>query len=123
MRCSTTWCGWAGRTAIRRYFTREEMIAAFDIADVNKSASAFNPEKLLWLNQQHMMRAPVAHARGGPALAAASAWVSPQTIRRLLEGVANAQRERARTLSEMARNSVFFFRDFETYDERRPAST
>ncbi len=38
-------------------FTREEMIAAFDIHDVNKAASAFNPEKLLWLNQQHMMRA------------------------------------------------------------------
>src|SRR5207302_8555423 len=38
-------------------FTREEMIAAFDIYDVNKSASAFNPEKLLWLNQQHMTRA------------------------------------------------------------------
>ncbi|NBP54897.1 MAG: glutamate--tRNA ligase, partial [Actinobacteria bacterium] len=37
-------------------FTREEMIAAFDIADVNKAASAFNPEKLLWLNQQHLMR-------------------------------------------------------------------
>src|SRR6202161_2142206 len=40
-------------------FTREEMIAAFDIKDVNKAASAFDPEKLLWLNQQHMMRAPV----------------------------------------------------------------
>ena len=38
-------------------FTREEMIAAFDIGDVNKAASAFNPEKLLWLNQQHLMRA------------------------------------------------------------------
>src|SRR6478752_45069 len=38
-------------------FTREEMIAAFDMHDVNKAASAFNPEKLLWLNQQHMMRA------------------------------------------------------------------
>ena len=40
-------------------FTRDEMIAAFDIRDVNKAASAFNPEKLLWLNQQHMMRAPM----------------------------------------------------------------
>src|SRR5215470_13249145 len=37
-------------------FTRDEMIAAFDIHDVNKAASAFNPEKLLWLNQQHMVR-------------------------------------------------------------------
>ncbi len=33
------------------------MIAAFDIADVNKSASALNPDKLLWTNQQHMVRA------------------------------------------------------------------
>ncbi len=39
-------------------FTREEMIAAFDIAHVNKAASAFNPDKLLWLNQQHIMKAP-----------------------------------------------------------------
>ena len=36
----------------------------------------------------------------------------------LLEGVADAQRERARTLSEMAQNSLFFFRDFEAYDEK-----
>ena len=39
-------------------FTVEEMVRLFDIADVNKSASAFNVEKLSWLNQQHMMRAP-----------------------------------------------------------------
>src|ERR1700732_4883644 len=32
-------------------FTRAQMVAAFDIHDVNKAASAFNPEKLLWLNQ------------------------------------------------------------------------
>ena len=48
-------------------FTREELIAAFDIHDVNKAASAFNPEKLLWLNQQHMMRA--APAALGPTCA------------------------------------------------------
>ena len=34
----------------------EEMTQLFDIKDVNKSASAFNPDKLLWLNQQHIMR-------------------------------------------------------------------
>ena len=39
-------------------FTIEEMIRLFDIADVNKSASAFNGEKLAWLNQQHLMHAP-----------------------------------------------------------------
>src|SRR5271155_2455323 len=46
-------------------FSREEMIAAFDIRDVNKAAAAFNPEKLLWLNQQHMKRAPVGALAAG----------------------------------------------------------
>src|SRR5277367_917333 len=39
-------------------FSIEEMIRLFDIVDVNKSASAFNGEKLAWLNQQHMIRSP-----------------------------------------------------------------
>jgi glutamyl-tRNA synthetase len=98
-------------------FTREEMIAAFDIKDVNKAASAFNPEKLLWLNQQHMMRAPVGTLAAGlrTQIAALGTAVEDE---RLLEGVANAQRERARTLKEMAQNSLFFFREFEHYDEK-----
>ena len=36
----------------------------------------------------------------------------------LLEGVADAQRERARTFREMAKNSEFFFRDFDDYDDK-----
>jgi glutamyl-tRNA synthetase len=98
-------------------FSREQMIEAFDIKDVNKSASAFDPEKLLWLNQQHMMRAPLATLAAGlrARLAALGVAVDDE---RLLEGVAGAQRERARTLAEMARNSVFFFRDFDSYDDK-----
>ena len=42
-------------------FSLEEMTQLFDISDVNKSASAFNPDKLLWLNQQHIMRATPEH--------------------------------------------------------------
>ncbi len=51
-------------------FTREEMIAAFDIAHVGKAASAFNQEKLLWLNQQHINQGAAGHAGGGAAGAA-----------------------------------------------------
>jgi glutamyl-tRNA synthetase len=98
-------------------FSREQMIADFDIKDVNKSASAFNPEKLLWLNQQHMMRAPLATLAAGLRARLAALGV-PVDDERLLEGVAGAQRERARTLTEMARNSVFFFRDFDSYDDK-----
>jgi glutamyl-tRNA synthetase len=89
-------------------FTREEMIAAFDIHDVNKAASAFNPEKLLWLNQQHMMRAQPAALV--PHLRAQLRRLGLDGAdQRLLEGVILAQRERAKTMKEMAQNSRFFF--------------
>src|SRR6516162_8331126 len=89
-------------------FTRAEMIAAFDIHDVNKAASAFNPDKLLWLNQQHMVRAApaalVPHLRDQlRRIGCDSSDLS------LLEGVILAQRERTKTLKEMAHNSRFFF--------------
>jgi glutamyl-tRNA synthetase len=98
-------------------FSMEEMIQFFDIKDVNKSASAFNPEKLSWLNQQHMMKAPASLLAAGlrEQLARLDVHSDDQT---LLEGVANAQRERAKTLKEMAQNSLFFFRDFDSYDEK-----
>jgi glutamyl-tRNA synthetase len=91
-------------------FTREEMVAAFDIHDVNKAASAFNPEKLLWLNQQHMVRSPptalIPHLR-----AQLRRLGTDSSDEQLLEGVIVAQRERAKTLKEMAENSRFFFTD------------
>ncbi len=98
-------------------FSIEEMIRLFDIADVNKSASAFNVEKLTWLNQQHMMRAPA--SRIVPVLR----WhLEREGIQAAdeaqLEQIVLAQRERAKTVREMAVNSVFFFRAPTAYDEK-----
>jgi glutamyl-tRNA synthetase len=98
-------------------FTREEMIAEFDIKDVNKAASAFNAEKLLWLNQQHMMRTPVAQLATALREQLARLGLATDNMP-LLEGVVNAQRERAKTLKDMAQNSLFFFRDFDQYDDK-----
>ena len=93
------------------------LLAAFDIKDVNKAAAAFNPEKLLWLNQQQLMRAPMQVLV--PALRAQLAALGvTMADERLLEGVIHAQRERAKTLKEMAQNSLFFFRDFDTFDDQ-----
>ncbi len=89
-------------------FTREEMIGLFDVKDVNKAASAFNGEKLLWLNQQHMMKAPLAVLAAALAEQLARLGV-PAGDQSLLEGVANAQRERSKTLRDMAENSRYFF--------------
>src|SRR5580693_930560 len=44
----------------QEFFSLEDMVRLFDIADVNKSASTFDVNKLTWLNQQHMMRSPPA---------------------------------------------------------------
>jgi glutamyl-tRNA synthetase len=101
-------------------FTREEMIAAFDITHVGKAASAFNADKLLWLNAQHMMKAPVAQLASGLRDQLARLGVVTEN-QSLLEGVAEAQRERSRTLKEMAAGSVFFFRDIESYDVKAAA--
>ena len=94
----------------QEFFTREQMIAAFDIADVNKAASAFNNDKLLWLNQQHIMKAPVA-----TLVAALAEQLAVQGVtgcdEALLAGVVEAQRERSKTLKEMATASLFFFRE------------
>jgi glutamyl-tRNA synthetase len=98
-------------------FSIEEMVRLFDIVDVNKSASAFNVEKLTWLNQQHMMRAPA--SRVVPVLR----WqLERQGIEApndaQLEQIVLSQRERAKTVYEMALNSVFFFRAPTAYDEK-----
>jgi len=101
----------------QEYFTREEMIAAFDVRDINKAASALNLEKLLWLNQQHMIRAQpnelVPHLRWQLARLGVD---SPDDLK--LEGIVLAQRERAKTLKEMAQNSRFFFGDTVTLDTK-----
>lgn len=35
-------------------FTYEELVAAFDISKIQRAGAAFNEEKLLWLNKQHL---------------------------------------------------------------------
>ena len=89
-------------------FTREEMIAAFDIKDVNKAASAFNPDKLLWLNQQHIMRTPRAGLAKVLREQLALLGVDDADLE-LCGGVAEALRERAKTMKEMATSGLFFF--------------
>jgi glutamyl-tRNA synthetase len=98
-------------------FSIEEMIRLFDITDVNKSASAFNVEKLTWLNQQHMMRAPP--SRIVPVLRWHLDREGVQAADEAqLEQIVLAQRERTKTVREMAVNSVFFFRAPAAYDEK-----
>lgn len=107
--------GWAHGD--QEIFSTEEMIKLFDIADVNHSASAMNPDKLGWLNQHYIKE-------GSPELLGAElGWhferMGVETARGpSLADVVKANAERARTLKEMAENSVFFYQDFDEYEEK-----
>jgi glutamyl-tRNA synthetase len=92
----------------QEFFTREDMIRLFDIADVNKAASAFNPDKLLWLNQQHIIKAPISTLVSALRDQLALLGVHSEDAA-MLAGVAEALRERAKTMKEMAQSSLFFF--------------
>jgi glutamyl-tRNA synthetase len=100
-------------------FSLEEMVALFDLKDVNKSASALNPEKMAWTNQQHLMRAPVARLASELAIQLRARGLDPAG--RDLGAIVTAQRERAKTLAEMAENSAFFFVAPERYDAKAAA--
>ena len=98
-------------------FSLEEMTRLFDIDDVNKGASALNVDKMLWTNQQHIMRAsPERLALYLQPQLAALGIVTDDMHK--LAAVAKSQQERAKTLKEMAQNSVFFFQDVTSYDDK-----
>jgi len=98
-------------------FSREEMIELFELEKVNVSASTFNTDKLLWLNHQYIMNSDPEN------VAKHLSWHLQQLGLDLtngpeLVGVVKAQRERCKTLVEMAADSVYFFKDFSEYEEK-----
>jgi glutamyl-tRNA synthetase len=98
-------------------FSLDEMIELFDITEVNRAASTFNGDKLLWLNQHYIKDddpARIAHLLS-PHLGDLD--IDPASGPNLVD-VVIAQQERARTLVEMAEISTFFYKDFDVYDEK-----
>ncbi len=98
-------------------FSLDEMIEYFELENVNRAPSTFNPEKLLWLNQQYIMKddpARIAHLLS-PHMG--DRGVDPAEGPDLVEVVRLLQ-ERASTLVEMADQALFFYRDFEDYDPK-----
>jgi glutamyl-tRNA synthetase len=102
-------------------FTREELIKYFSFENVGKAAAVFNPEKLLWLNQQYIMS------------------LSPETLSELvvpflrkenliseeqsldMEWLARAVKtlqERSKTLVELAKVLRYYIVEYVGYDEK-----
>jgi glutamyl-tRNA synthetase len=112
--------GW-GLDAETTIFTREQAVAAFDLADVSKNPAAFDPEKLAWMNGEYvramdparfndLVRPYVERALGRPLDDAE--WERFETMSPLVQ-------ERTRLLPEAGEQVVFLFTDLDGYD---PAS-
>jgi len=99
-------------------FSVEEMVELFDLTQVNKSASAFNTDKLLWLNQQYIKADDPARVAQLLSPHLGDLGIDPTEGPDLVR-VVEAQRERAHTLKELAEISAFYYRDFDCFD---PAS-
>ena len=98
-------------------FSRDEMIAKFDIADVNRAPAAFDYDKLGWLNQHYIRRTD--SERLGALLAEQLERTGVDTAGGAAPSLlAEVQRDRARTIVEMAEKSRFAFEDYRDFDER-----
>jgi len=103
-------------------FSIDEMIKLFDVTKVHSSAAAFNPEKLLWLNQHYIKNSDLKHVAHHLSHHLGKLGVDPADGGPDILEVVKAQRERAKTLVEMAHNSVFFYKDFDAYDSKDAAA-
>jgi glutamyl-tRNA synthetase len=101
----------------KEVFSRAEMIELFDLSSVNRAASAFNPEKLAWLNQQYLKSLPAEDI--APAfieqLEAIGLDVSQGPAP---SAVISLQAERVKTLVEMAECSRYFYAEYDEFDAK-----
>jgi glutamyl-tRNA synthetase len=98
-------------------FSRQELCELFDLSGVNRAASVFDMDKLSWLNQHYIKSADTAFLAG---------LLQEQLERRgvdLADGpdlpvLVDVQRDRAKTLAEMADKSLFAFGELGEYSEK-----
>jgi glutamyl-tRNA synthetase len=98
-------------------FSVDEMIELFELTDVNRAPSAFNTEKLNWLNQQYMMKANPQHLVKEVQWQFDRAGIST-TEGPELTALITVMRDRASTLKELALSSQYFYEDFEAIDTK-----
>jgi glutamyl-tRNA synthetase len=96
-------------------FSRSEMVEFFDLAEVNRSPSAFNTDKLVWVNQQYIKAADPQRLA-----ALVREFLDQQGVDTgdgpALVDVVEAQRERAGTLVDLAALCRFYYQDFDSFD-------
>lgn len=96
-------------------FSREEMIDLFDLTGCNRAPSAFNTDKLIWVNQHYMKTMPADQVAEHLAWHMKNQGINTEKGPLLAEIVA-VQADRVKTLKEMAEISGYFYQDFTEFD-------
>ena len=102
----------------KEIFSIDELIKYFDIKNVNRAAAAFNPEKLLWLNQHYMKTGDPHHVAKELAWHMQKMGIETEGGPSLIDLI-KVQAERTKTLLEMAERSRFFYQDMVLSDDAR----
>jgi len=96
-------------------FSMEEMIEHFSLDGINKAASAFNTDKLNWLNQHYIKTMPAAEVAEHLEWHMQDQQID-MSVGPALADVVSALSERAVTLKELAASSRYFYEDYEELD-------
>lgn len=98
-------------------FTLDEMVHAFSFDHVHKSAAIFSPDKLQWVNAEHLKKYTneALYDLTVPFLKKLNLGSDDRAY--AIAAVAS-ERERAKTLQELADVSAFYFRSEITYDAK-----
>ena len=96
-------------------FGLQDLVGKFSLEDVGDTAGVFNPEKLLWLNQQWIKATPLPDLARLLLPFLEKRGISADAAR--VAGVLAPLHERAKTLVEMADQALLFLRPGVVFDE------
>jgi glutamyl-tRNA synthetase len=101
----------------KEIFSIDEMIELFDIKNVGRGCASFNYEKLSWLNQHYLKTLPKERLLADFEYFLAKEGFEADSQLDLVD-ILTLQAERYKTLAEIAKNSEYFFKAPQTFDEK-----
>lgn len=101
----------------QEFFSRQELIEKFTLENIGRSAGVFDPEKLMALNADHIMKSNPADlvAPLTPFVQECGFEIRPGAF---IDSVIRTLQPRSKTLKDMALDARFYFADRISYDPK-----
>lgn len=98
-------------------FSRDELMQLFSLDAINRAPSAFNPEKLLWINQHYLKNSDLGEIINLVKQRLHKNGVSfDDSVD--ISAIVELYRERVKTINELASSITYFFQDFDEFEEK-----